>query len=104
MGYDTSKPLSNEEYSSIIRTCIAERYAKVFPKKNVKVPDAQIGQREYELKQIISYRVSKGESNSDIAAFLEKNGYKIPSSDGAQQKSEESWTAKQVGQLKPKKK
>lgn len=105
MGYDISKPLLNEEYSSIIRTCIAERYEKVFPGKTVNVPDTQIGQREYELKQIISYRAKLGENDDKIAAFLDKNGYKIPvdTKIKADESVQQGWTSELVARMKPKK-
>ncbi|MGR2768271.1 hypothetical protein ACUYOF_12170 [Photobacterium ganghwense] len=111
MGYSTKKQLSNEEYSAIIRTCIAESYSRTFPEKTVKVPKTPAEQREYELKQIISYRAENGDSNEKIAKFLDQHKYIPPEdeeTDGQSSEGQKSdsfnWTSKQVAKLKPRKK
>ncbi|MEH6532221.1 MAG: hypothetical protein V7735_12900 [Photobacterium frigidiphilum] len=80
MGYDTSK-LSNEDYTSIIRSCIAEKYARMHPEKVVNVPDNQEEQYLYELKQIISFRMEEKDTANEIAQFMQHSNYPVPVSE-----------------------
>lgn len=105
MGYDCSKKISSEDFSAIIRTCIAERYAHVFPEKKVKVPLSQEDQYLYKVKQIIAFRVMSGDSDSAISEFMMRSNYPTPTYMRKKQgKTEEftpaKWTAKVIAELR----
>ncbi|WP_318412486.1 hypothetical protein [Photobacterium leiognathi] len=104
MGYE--EKISNEDLTSIIRSCIAEKYSAVYPEKIIKIPNSKEEQYLYELKQIIAFRCKNHSTLDEIVQFMKNSKYPVPVdkyNSLNMSNDQPEWCHELVNALKPKK-
>lgn len=78
MGYDPTTRRSAEDYTAIIRSCIAEVYSRMEPTETVVVPKNHEEAYLYELKQIVQFRIKQCGNLEDVTKFMKESRYPVP--------------------------